>query len=319
MNRIEMPGTIASDSEGVVRRSSVDAEKLTSVGTNLGLLLLCLVAAFVSFWDINLYFDASKLLSIGFVTILIYIITVTVYRTKYDDGLLQGRATDGYKEAIGRFDELCKTINENLLIDSLRVWCNEYRRKEVESIRRDIITPYISYAEYESKYLMLSDKAINKLPLQKGLKRAIRSANHILPAELTADMLLNRAFSVKIFGKRKMLPKSGDEQRNIDLLLNYIKVFVRTFLCGVFVVQVASDPSIETILQWIVRMIPIVMAFITAHPAGYKNASEISVRRINAQCSVIDIFLADERKVKNEAEETVAFDKTRNGADHCSS
>ena len=307
-----------AESDGLMQRGSVDADKLQNVGTNLGLLLLCFVAAFVSFWDINLYFDASKLLSIGFVTILIYIITVTVYRTKYDDGLLQGRSTDVYKEASARFEELCKQINENLLIDSLRAWCNEYRRKEVESIRRDIITPYLSYAEYESKYLMLSDREINKLPLQKGLKRAIKSANHILPAELTADMLLNRAFSVKIFGKRKMLPKSGDEQRHFDLSLNYIKVFVRTFLCGVFVVQVVSDPSIETVLQWVVRMIPIVMAFITAHPAGFKNASEISVRRINAQSGVIDIFLADERKAKDEAEKTFATDSAGDGTSPCS-
>ena len=316
MNRIEMPGTIASDSEGVVQRSSVDAEKIQSLGTNIGLLLLCFVAAFVSFWDINLIFDATKLLSIGFVTILIYIITVTVYTAKYDDGLIAGKATDGYKTAAARFETLCKNITDRLLVDSLRAWCNDYRRKEVESIRRDIISPYMTYAEYEAKYMNLSDKVINRLPIQKGLKRAIMSANHVIPAELSADMLLSRTFSVKVFGKRKMLPKSGDDQRHYDLLLNYIKVFVRTFLCGVFVVQIASDPTLETVLQWVVRMIPIVMAFITAHPAGFKNAAEISVKRINAQSIILDSFLADERKATNEAQETVAPNASGNGADH---
>lgn len=292
--------TTDTEKAELLQRSSAEADKIKEVGLNVSLLFLCFIASFVSFWDVEIAFDLNKIFSISFVTVLIYIITVTVFRSKYDTGLYKGRETEPYKEAVKRFDALAKEIADNLLVDRLRDWCNAFRRKDLADVRYNIISPFMTYQEYEEKYMNLSKAQVRQLPLNKTTRKAILRANKVLPAELTSDMLLSRSFSTTIFGKRKILPKSGEQQRERDLLLSYINAFIRTFICGMFVISVASDPSVDTFIQWLIRMVPIVMAFVTAPAAGYRNVTDTTTRRISAQSGILDLFFAD--KVKEDAE-----------------
>lgn len=295
----------------LLQRSSADADKIKEVGLNVSLLFLCFIASFISFWDVEIAFDLNKIFSISFVTVLLYIITVTVFRSKYDTGLYKGRETEPYKEAVKRFDALAKEIADNLLVDRLRDWCNEFRRKDLADVRYNIVAPFMTYAEYEEKYMNLSPKQVKKLRLNRGAKNAIKRANAVRPADLTSDMLLSRSFSTTIFGKRKILPKSGERQREQDLLLNYINAFIRTFICGMFVISIASDPSLDTFIQWLIRMVPIVMAFVTAPAAGYRNVTEITTRRVDAQSGILDVFFADKAKDDEEAKKKEAEERLR--------
>lgn len=303
--------TTDTEKAELLQRGSVEADKIKEVGLNISLLFLCFVASFVSFWDVEIAFDLNKLFSISFVTVLLYIITVTVFRSKYDTGLYKGRETEPYKKAVERFDTLAKEIADHLLVDRLRDWCNDFRRKDLADVRYNIISPFMTYAEYEEKYLNLSNAQVNRLRLNRSTKKAIKRANKVTPADLTSDMLLSRSFSTTIFGKRKILPKSGEQQRERDLLLNYVNAFIRTFICGMFVVSIASDPTLDTFIQWLIRMVPIIMAFVTAPAAGYRNITDTTTRRINAQSGILDVFFADKSKEDAEAEKKKAEEKLR--------
>ena len=281
-------------SKDLAQRIKIDSDHLSSLATNAGLIILCAIAAFVSFWDVR--FTLDKAFTIGWVTVLLYITATTVYQTKYDGGVFRGRQTEQYKNTLKDFKTARAKVDKNSLIDNLRDWCNEFRIKDIEQVRKDIVCPYIKYEEYLQKYVNRSKQKINQLDLTPNLKKAINRANAIQPVELTPDMLLNSSFSKKLFGKRSILPRSGDTQRKGDFISNYVQRFVITFLCGMIVVQVISNPTFDTFLQWVIRMIPIVMAFLTGDTGGYRNATEVDTKRLDAQTRILEMLFSDEEK-----------------------
>lgn len=295
-------------------RGGIDVDNLASLSTNAFLILLCVISSLVSFWDIKFTFD--KAFTVGWVAVLLYMVSTTVYRTKYDGGLYQGKQTKAFKDSLKAFTTLRNRVNEMHLTDSLRDFCNDFRRKDMENVQRNIVCPYMSFQEYKAQYAHLSPKEVTSLRLSKKAKKAIIEANRVEPVELTSDMLLNLSFSKSLFGKRKILPRSGDEQRRGDLISNYAQKFFVTFICGMFIVEVVSNPTLDTFLQWIIRMVPIVMAFLTAPAAGFRNATEITPKRMDAQASMLHTFFFTIEGTSNEKKETIAIDASRDSEDH---
>jgi hypothetical protein len=269
----------------------LDADGLQAVATNVCLIALCVIASLASFWDVKLTFDHA--VTVGWLAILLYLVATTVYNTKYDGGVYKGRQTEAYKTANEDFYKLRDQISDQRLTDDLRDWCNDFRVKERDNLRKNIICPYMRFDTYLDMYENLSRKEVKKLPLSKKVKQAINTANQVEPVDITADKLLNLYVPRRFFKKRKILPISGDDQRRGDIIVNYVKRFFLTFVCGMFIVEVVSSPSLDTFLQWIIRMIPIVMAFLTAPAGGFRNATEVSVKRLNAQSKLLKTFLAD--------------------------
>lgn len=286
----------------------IDEKKAGSIGTDVALIALCVIAAFVSFWDVSITFASA--FAIGWVSVFLYIVTTTVYRTKYDGGIYKGRETEAYKQAKEAFSKKRESVVKNSMTDELRDWCNDYRKKELESLRKDIVCPYMTYEEYLEKYANMGKEDIKALPLSHQIKRAIHRANRIEPVELRADMLLNASENINLFGKRRALPMSGGEKRGLDFLNSYISKFIITFLCGMFVIDILSDPSLEMFLQWVVRMFPVVTAFLTGDTNGYRNAVEVDTNRLVAQEKMLTLFFLD--KGVKEDEETGREESTEN-------
>lgn len=290
-----------STMESMQTRRVFESENIGAVTTNVFLVLLCLIAALVSFWDVKFTFD--KAFNVSFVAILLYIVATTVFRTKYDGGLYKGKQTKEYKESFDNFSEKRKRILDAGLTDDLRDWCNDFRRKDLDNVRKSIICPYMQYQEYLEKYAMIDNEQIQKSNLPKKVKKALMEANRMEPIDLTADMLLNVSFSKQIFGKRRLLPCSGDEKKRFDIITDYAKRFIVTFVCGMFIVEIVSDPTFDTFLQWTIRMIPVATAFITAPSGGFKNATETAPKRMNAQTEMLDAFLRNHPQKSHETAE----------------
>lgn len=282
---------IVDDTPSVVIEQKIDQNRLQSIGTDIALIVLCVVAAFVSFWDISITF--SSVFTVGWVSVILYIVTTTVYRTKYDGGIFKGRQTTEYISAMETFTRYRDYIMTHSLTDQLTEWCNTYRMKDLTQLRKSIVCPYMTYEEYTEKYQNISKKGINRLDLSKQAKSAIKRANDINALELSAYMLLSSSVSSNLFGKRKALPTSGSEKRNVDFAVNYASKFIVTFICGMFAIQILSDPSLESFLQWVVRMIPVAVAFLTGEPSGYRNVVSVDTNRIDAQNQLLKLFFAD--------------------------
>lgn len=271
----------------------IDQNRLVGVGTDFAMIALCIIAAFISFWDVG--FSLNKAYSVGWLSIILYAVTVTVYRNKYDHGIYRGRQEKEYKQAQSTFGVVRDFIIENSLMGTLADWCNAYRKKDIDQIRKNFVCPYMEYSEYTENYLNLSKKEVYRQKLSRQAKRAIILANSIKPLELSADKLLGMSVNVTLFGKRRALPVSGQEKRERDMIFNYLSKFLLTFVLGMFCIEILSDPTLETFLQWLVRMFPVATAYLTGEPNGYRNATIIDPRRINAQSQILSIFFAESK------------------------
>ena len=271
----------------------IDTNRAASVSTDIALIAMCIIAALVSFWDISFTFESA--VTVGWMSIMLYVVTTTVYRSKYDGGIYKGRQRDEYKNARKAFDTMRAFIMENSLTDTLSEWCNSYRAKDVEQIRMAIICPHMSYSEYIEKYKNISKEKVNSLDLSKQMKKAINQANSVKPLELSSAMLMESSQSRGLFGVRRALPMSGHTRRTVDLGVNYVSKFMVTFVCGMFAVNILSDPSMETFVLWCVRMFPVVLAFLTGEPGGERNVVNVEVRRITAQTQLLTVFFADKK------------------------
>ena len=287
---MEIP-KIGEEPQYKVIEQKIDQNRLESLGTNIALITLCVIAAFISFWDISI--TLSSVFTVGWVSVLLYTVTTTIYRTKYDGGIFRGKKEKEYIDVMQTFTEMRNYVMEHSLTDTLSDWCNSYRIRDITQLRKSIVCPYMTYEEYKEKYQNISKEKVNRCGLSKQAKRAVLLANSISPLELTADMLLNSSGRRNLFGKRKALPTSGNEKRDIDFAKNYISKFIITFICGMFAIRIISDPTLKTFLQWIVRMIPIVIAFLTGEPGGYRNVTIIDTKRIDAQNQLLKMFFAD--------------------------
>ncbi len=271
----------------------IDQNRLVSVGTDFALLALCLLAAFVSFWDVG--FSINKAFTVGWLSILIFIVSTTTYRNKYDGGIYKGRQTTEYKTAKASFEKIRDFIVAKSLINTLADWCNKYRVDDLTQIQKGIVCPYMTYEEYTEKYKNLTIRKVYRCDLSWQAKKAVILANSVMPLELSADGLLGISAQTNLFGKRKALPISGGEKRKHDMIVNYASKFILTFVLGMFVVEILSDPTLETFLQWLIRMFPVVTAYLTGEANGYRNVTTIDTQRINAQSQVLRLFFADEK------------------------
>lgn len=271
----------------------IDTKKLTSVGTDVALLAMCLFAAFISFWDVGL--SINKAFSVGVLSLLLFAVSTTTYRFKYDGGIYKGRQTTEYKATKASFEKIRDFIIAKSLINTLADWCNNYRVNDLTQIQKGIVCPYMTYEEYTEKYKNLTIRKVHRCDLSRQAKKAVILANSVMPLELSADGLLGISAQTNLFGKRKALPISGGEKRKHDMIVNYASKFIFTFVLGMFVVEILSDPTLETFLQWLIRMFPVVTAYLKGEANGYRNATVIDTKRINAQTQVLRLFFADEK------------------------
>ncbi len=301
---MEIPKISEESGKGpLINENKIDANRFQSITTDISLIAVCIIAAVVSFWDMSI--TIASVVTVGWMSVLLYIVTTSVYRSKYDGGIYKGRQTEEYKTALATFNRFRDHIMEHSLTDKLAEWCNTYRANDLTQIKKNIVCPYMTYQEFQEKYENISKEKAKSLGLSRQAQKAVNTANAIKPLELSADMLLNTSASRNIFGKRRALPTSGSTQREIDLATNYISKFVVTFICGMFTIQVLSSPSLESFLQWIVRMFPVVMAFLTGEPNGYKNVVSVDTRRILAQTHILKLFFADEKIDLPAAEQSI--------------
>ena len=271
----------------------IDQNRLASVGTDFALLAMCFLAAFVSFWDVG--FSINKAFTVGWLSVLIFIVSTTTYRNKYDGGIYKGRQTKEYISAKATFEGIRDHIVANSLITTLSDWCNDYRVNDMERLQKSIVCPYMTFEEYTTKYKNISKRKVFRCDLSWQAKKAVFLANAISPIELSAESLLGISSQTNLFGKRRALPISGGEKRKRDMIVNYASKFILTFVLGMFVIEILSDPTLETFLQWLIRMFPVVTAYLTGEVNGYRNVTNVDTHRINAQSQILKLFFADEK------------------------
>lgn len=251
------------------------------------LIAMVVIAAVLSLTDFTFSFgDWKKLTAL---TIFLYMITMLIYRNRYAKGISRGKKDEEYLYSLDTYREKRETITSRGLIGHVAGFCSWYKKKELREYRESLLSDVeIEYDEYKEKYIKMPEKEILRLPLSGEAKQTIIRCNRLKAVKLTPGMILNESGE---FDRNKLIGKSGRQREREDKRIQAISRAVYVVFGAAIAFDMIFHFSLETVAQWVARMLPIVMALVNGDDNGYCNVTVTETNFKKDQANVIDIFL----------------------------
>lgn len=265
---------------------------------------LVIIAAIVSMTDFS--FSLGSIANITALTLFLYMITTFVYRNRYAKGISRGRKEEEYINSLAEYREKREWIYSNNLAGVLPSFCTYYKKKELREYRESLLTDIeMPYEEYAEKYLKMPRRKIMALPLSLEAKQVILKCNTAKAIKLVPGMILNENGE---YDRHKLIGKSGKQRERLDKRNNAIARAMYVVFGALIVFDVIFNFSLHTCLQWLVRMLPVIIAIITGDDSGYCNISVTEVAFKKGQIGIINLFreYLEEKNIFSSKEKTEA-------------
>lgn len=269
---------------------------------NVGLVLLIIIAALVSFGEIS--FSAGDIRDLSLLAVVIYVISTLVYRNNYTGGMNKGKTLPEYIEAKAAYDEAKAEVMRHDVLPKLPGLCVEYCREELKQYRAAILSAAcITYDDYAENYINKSESELKDLGLPDSAIKIIFKAGKAKAKHLDPNALLSEDGARLIF-KRRILGVSSKARENFDFGLNAVTRALITVLSVVIIVAIAFDFNLETLATWGVRMLPVLWSALTSTAAGIKNVLYTLIPQMQRKTEILKTIFAmheKERKVITKA------------------
>lgn len=247
---------------------------------------MVVVAGVISFTDFTL--SIGNIANITALTIFLFIVTTFVYRNRYSKGISRGRKDEAYADSLVEYRTKIKEVYDKKTAGLVPSFCTFYKKKELKEYRESLLSDIeMSYEEYRDKYLKMPKREVMKQPISLEAKRIILKCNSARSINLSPGMILNENGE---YQRDKIIGKSGREREKIDKRKETISRAVYVIFGTVVAFDVILNFSVETVLQWAVRMVPIIIAMITGDDGGYCNITVTEVAFKKAQVHLINLF-----------------------------
>jgi hypothetical protein len=160
----------------------------------------------------------------------------------------------------------------------------------------------MDYDTYKEKYLMMPREKVMELPISIECKRTILKCNRAKTVRIYPGLILNESGE---FNRAKLIGRSGREREKRDKRIQAITRAAYVLFGAAVAFDVIFNFSLMTIAQWIVRMLPILLAIVSGDDGGYCNITVTETNFKRDQSHVIDLFLEYVRSntVADEAKE----------------
>ncbi len=253
---------------------------------NIMLAIMVIIAAVISFTDFRFSFGEIRRLTA--LAILLYIITSFVYKNRYNRGKMRGKADAEYKESLAEYRTKRQGIYDNLVVSLVPEFCRYYKAHELQEYRESLLSDVeIEYSEYKEKYRRLPVMEILRLKLPSDIKKAIIKCNKAKPLRLTAGLILNENGEMD---REHLVGQSGREREKKDMRNQKLTRAISVLFGAAVVVDIIFNFSTITIIQWCVRMLPIIAAIPMGDDAGYCNITVTETAFKKDQTTVIILF-----------------------------
>ena len=227
----------------------------------------------------------------------LYIITSLVYQNSYGRGKLRGKADVEYKQALSEYRVKRQGIYDDSSAGLVPEFCRSYKAKELKEYRTGVLSDVeIEYSEYKAKYRRLTLFGIMRLRLPFDMKKAIIRCNRAKPLRLAPGLILNENGEMS---RQKLIGQSGRERERKDKRKDLVSRAIMVLFGAAVVINVIFDFSYITIIQWAVRMVPIIAAVLMGDDAGYCNITVTETTFKRNQVSVINLFNEFLKEKKN--------------------
>ena len=272
-----------------------------NVINNIVLIVLVIVAAVISFTDFKI--SIGKIQKLTALAVFLYIITSLVYQNSYGRGKLRGKKDPEYKEALREYRTKRNFIYDNSVAGLVPEFCRSYKEKEIKEYRAGVLSDVeIEYIEYKEKYRRLTIFNILRLKMPFDMKKAIIKCNRAKPIRLAPGLILNESGEMC---RKKLIGQSGRERERKDKRKNLISRAITVLFGAAVVINIIFDFSYVTIIQWAVRMLPIITAIFMGEDAGYCNITVTETAFKRSQASIINLFnefLEEKKKISKDSE-----------------
>lgn len=280
----------ASDSRRDLRKSIerglLDNQPDKVQMNDIMLALLVIVAAAISFTDFTLSWGNVRNLTA--LTAFLYIITSLVYRNRYAKGKQRGRCDKDYTEALSVYREKRQALYDGSLVQHIPDFCKSYKVKELREYRENLLSDIdMEYSEYRETYHNKPTSFIMKQQLSWSVKRTLIKCNRAKPLKLTPGIIINENGEAD---RKKLVGQSGREREVIDKRKQIIERAIVVLFGSLVAINIIFDFSVLTIIQWLVRMIPVLSAIMMGDDSGYCNITVTETNFKRDQCTIISMF-----------------------------
>lgn len=268
---------------------------------DLALGAMVVIAAILSFTEFSL--TAGDWKNLTALTLFMYIITMFVYRNRYSKGMHRGKSDSEYKQALNTYRAKREEVIQKDLVGLVPEFCTYYKKKELREYRESLLSDIeMDYDTYKEKYLMMPREKVMELPISIECKRTILKCNRAKTVRIYPGLILNESGE---FNRAKLIGRSGREREKRDKRIQAITRAAYVLFGAAVAFDVIFNFSLMTIAQWIVRMLPILLAIVSGDDGGYCNITVTETNFKRDQSHVIDLFLEYVRSntVADEAKE----------------
>ena len=151
---------------------------------------LVVIAAILSFTDFS--FSAGDWKNLTALTLFLYLITMFVYRNRYEKGMQRGRRDEEFKTALKKYRINREDITQKSLVSHVPEFCTQYKKRELREYRESLLCDIeMDYDTYKSKYLLMPKKELLQQPISAEAKRILLKCNAAKAIKLYPGMILN--------------------------------------------------------------------------------------------------------------------------------
>ena len=272
--------------------------------TDLMLGALVVIAAVISFTEFS--FSAGDWRNLTALTIFLYIITMLIYRNRYSRGMARGKRDIEYRESLQTYRDRRNELDVKSLVSHVPAFCVFYKKQELREYRESLLCDIeMEYDTYKEKYLMMSKKDILKEPISTEAKMTIIKCNKAKSIKLLPGMILNESGE---YDRNKLIGKSGRERERQDKKNQAISRAVYVLFGAMVAIDVIFNFSAQTIIQWVIRMLPVTVAIVSGDDGGFCNVTVTETNFKRDQTKVIGLFMeyAKRNNLVDEVVEEVA-------------
>lgn len=259
---------------------------------DLALGALVIIAALLSFTDFS--FSAGDWKNLTALTLFLYIITMFIYRNRYGKGMSRGRLDPEYRQSLKTYREKREGINQKDLVSHVPAFCTYYKKTELREYRESLLCDIeMDYDTYKEKYLMMPKKEVLQLPISAEAKKIILKCNMAKTIKIYPGLILNESGE---FDREKLIGKSGRQRERQDKKKQAITRAAYVLFGAAVAFDMIFNFSLKTIAQWVVRMLPVMLAVISGDDGGYCNVTVTETNFKRDQSHAIDLFMEYAKK-----------------------
>ena len=227
----------------------------------------------------------SSLTSLGLEFFIILFCSYGMYICCTDGGVKEGYATDRYKDAVSKYEQLKAQIQDTCLV-KMNDFCAHYVLEELKRTRMQYLSvACITYDVYLEKYAKLGKEDINALTDLTSLqKKLVKKANKVRPIKLTPEMILSQG---KSWHSRSALSATPGTMKGIALTVKIFKMSFISICMPLIALDMIMEPSWIVFAEVCLKLFTVVLNGFDGHKDGYNNVAVYTVNFLTAQSGLM--------------------------------